>query len=253
MAVADGMSIRLDEVNKRIIHALMDDARNTSAPMIAEEVGVSPATIRNRIDRLEEGGIIKGYHANVDFDAADGMLKALYVATAPVEERARLAQQARTIAGVVNVREFVAGRENLHVLAVGDDVEAVNEVGRRLASLGLEIDDEKLIRTEQFRPYGPFGPTETHQQFSDYVSLAGGNEVVELPVDDDAPIAGMTLERAGREGLLEDGVLVVSIERDDAVLTPTGESEIRAGDIVTVLSRGEFTDSMFDAFEATGH
>ncbi|NUB92367.1 AsnC family transcriptional regulator [Haloterrigena sp. SYSU A121-1] len=243
------MSVRLDEVNKRIIHALMDDARNTSAPMIAEEVGVSPATIRNRINQLEDAGIISGYHANVDFDAADGMLTTLYVATAPVEERARLAQQSRTIAGVVNVREFVAGRENLHVLAVGDDVDAINDVGRELAALGLEIDDEKMLRTDQFQSYQPFGPAETHQQFSDYVSLTGGNEVVELTVDDDAPIAGMTLERAGAEDVLEDGVLVVSIERDDAVLTPTGESEIRAGDILTVLSRGEFTDSTLDAFE----
>lgn len=243
------MSIRLDEVNRRIIHALMGDARNTSAPMIADEVGVSPATIRNRIAQLEDAGIIRGYHANVDFDAADGMLSTLYVGTAPIEERARIAQQARTITGVVNVREFVAGRENLHVLAVGDDVEAVNDVARELTSIGIAIDDEKVVRTEQFQAYHPFGPADTHQQFSDYISLAGGNKVVELTVDDDAPIAGMTLERAAREGVLEDGVLVVSIERDDAVLTPRGESEIRPGDILTVLSRGGFTDSMFEVFE----
>ena len=245
------MSVRLDDVNKRIIHALMNDARNTSAPMIAEEVGVSPATIRNRITQLEDAGILRGYHANVDFDAADEMLTTLYVATVPIEDRARVAQQARTITGVVNVREFVAGEANLHVLAVGDTVEDLNDVSRELAALEIEIEDEKLLRTEQFQAYHPFGPAETHQQFSDYISLAGGNEVVQLTVDDDAPIVGMTLERAGREDLLEDGMLVVSIERDDAVLTPKGESEIRAGDILTVLSRGGFTESMLEAFEAT--
>ncbi|WP_121744483.1 Lrp/AsnC family transcriptional regulator [Natronorubrum halophilum] len=243
------MSIRLDEVNKRIIHALMNDARGTSAPTIAEEVGVSPATIRNRIHQLEDAGIIRGYHANVDFDAADEMLTTLYVATAPIEERARLAQQVRTITGVVNVREFVAGTENLHILTVGNDVEAINDIARELTSLGIDIDDEKVVRTEQFQAYHPFGPAEIHQQFSNYISLAGGNEVVELTVDADAPIAGLTLERAAREGLLEDGVLVVSIERDDAVLTPRGESEIRAGDILTVLSRGGFTERLFDTFE----
>ncbi len=244
------MSIRLDEVNRRIIHALMGDARHTSAPMIAEEVGVSPATIRNRITQLEEAGVIKGYHANVDFDTADDMLTTLYVGTAPIEARARLAHQARTITGVVNVREFVAGQENLHVLAVGEDVEAVNDIARKLTSLDITIEDEKVVRTEQFQAYRPFGPDETHQQFSDYISLAGGNEVAELTVDDNAPIAGMTLEEAGREGILEDGLLVVSIERDDTVLTPRGESEIRAGDILTVLSRGGFTAELFDIFEA---
>ncbi|MFC4438008.1 MULTISPECIES: Lrp/AsnC family transcriptional regulator [Natrialbaceae] len=244
------MSIRLDDVNKRIIHALMGDARNTSAPMIAEEVGVSPATIRNRINQLEDAGIIRGYHANVDFDSADDMLTTLYVATAPVGERARLAQQARTITGVVNVREFMAGGENLHVLAVGGDVEGVNDVARELTALGLDIDDEKLVRTEQFQSYHPFGPAETRQQFSDYISLAGGNKVVQLTVEDDAPIADTTLERAGTEGLLEEGLLVVSIEREDSVLTPTGDSEIRAGDLLTVLSRDGITDRMLDAFEA---
>ncbi|ELY57403.1 Lrp/AsnC family transcriptional regulator [Natronolimnohabitans innermongolicus] len=243
------MSIRLDDVNKRIIHALMDDARNTSAPMIADEVGVSPATIRNRIDQLEEAGIISGYHANVDFEAADEMLTTLYVATVPIEDRVRLAQQARTITGVVNVRELMAGEENLHVLAVGENADAINDVARELTALGIEIEDEKLLRTEQFQPYHPFGPNETHQQFSDYISLAGGNEVVELTVDEEAPIAGMTLAEAGHEDLLEEGVLVVSIERDDDVLTPTGESEIRAGDILTVLSRGGVAESIFDVFE----
>jgi DNA-binding Lrp family transcriptional regulator len=243
------MNIRLDDVNKRIIHALMDDARDTSAPMIAEEVGVSPATIRNRIRQLEDAGVIKGYHANIDFAAADEMLTALYVATVEVGKRARLAQQARTITGVINVREFVAGKENLHVLAVGEDAEALNDVSRELTDLGIVLEDEKLVRTEQFQSYHPFGPTQTHQQFSDYISLAGGNEVIELTVDENAPIAGKTLAQADEEGLLEEDMLVVSIERNDTVLTPTGKNEIRGGDILTVLSRRESTDAVFDFFE----
>ena len=244
------MNIRLDDVNKRIIHALMNDARDTSAPMIAEEVGVSPATIRNRINQLEDAGVIKGYHANVDFETADELITTLYVATVPIEDRARLVQRARTITGVINVREFMAGKRNLHVLAVGSDVEAINDVARELTELGIEIDDEKFVRTEQFQAYHPFGPAETHQQFSDYISLAGGNEVIELTVDNDAPIVGKTLGRADEEGLLEGDLLVVSIERDDEILTPTGESEVRAGDILTVLSRDGFTDSVLAPFES---
>lgn len=244
------MSIRLDDVNKRIIHALMNDARDTSAPMIAEEVGVSPATIRNRIDQLEDAGVIKGYHANIDFEAADEMITTLYVATVPIEDRARLAQQVRKITSVINVREFMAGKRNLHVLTVGSDIEAINDVARELTELGIEIDDEKFVRTEQFQAYHPFGPDETHQQFSDYISLAGGNEVIELTVDDNASVAGKTLRRAGEEGLLEGDLLVVSIERDDEILTPTGESKIRAGDILTVLSRDGFTDTVLAPFES---
>jgi DNA-binding Lrp family transcriptional regulator len=243
------MSIRLDDVNKRIIHALMQDARNTSAPMIADEVGVSAATIRNRINQLEDAGIIRGYHASINFEAADERLTVLYTVTAPMSKRTRIAQQTRKITGVVNVREFVSGEQNLHVTAVGPDVDAINDIARELTELDVEINDEKLVRTEQHQAYHPFGPTETHQQFSDYISLAGGNEVVELAVDDDAPIAGKTLEQAGSEDLLEDEVLIVSIERDDNVLTPTGKSEILAGDILTVLSRRDLDDSALAVFE----
>lgn len=39
---------RVDEIDRRIIHALMTNARETSAPMIAEEVTVSAGTILNR-------------------------------------------------------------------------------------------------------------------------------------------------------------------------------------------------------------
>ena len=66
------MAHRLDEIDRRIIHALMDDARNTSAPMIAEGLNVSAGTVRNRIDRLEAEDVIQGYTATVNFERAGG-------------------------------------------------------------------------------------------------------------------------------------------------------------------------------------
>ncbi len=243
------MSIRLDEVNKRIIHALMEDARNTSAPMIADEVGVSPGTIRNRIQQLEDAGIIRGYHANIDFERADGLLTSLYVCTAPVDERQRLAQQIRTISGVVNVRELLTGRDNLRILAVGENTNDLQKVSQEIVSLGLEIVDEDLVRSDDYQGYHPYGPTEMEQRFSDFISLTGGSEVIELTVPESAPIANKTLEQAGQDGILDDELLIVSIERDDAVLTPRGKTEIKTGDLLTVLSREGITEGMLKAFQ----
>lgn len=45
---------RLDELDRRILHALMDDGRNTTAASIADAAGVSGATVRNRIRNLED-------------------------------------------------------------------------------------------------------------------------------------------------------------------------------------------------------
>lgn len=55
-----GMANRLDEIDKRVLYHLAADARDTSAPAIAEEVNVSAGTIRNRIRQLEADGTIKG-------------------------------------------------------------------------------------------------------------------------------------------------------------------------------------------------
>lgn len=245
------MSVRLDEVDRRIVHALMADARDTSAPMIADEVGVSPATIRNRIRQLEDDGVISGYHANVDFERANGRLTNLFMCNAPVADRERLARKVRVIAGVVNVRELMTGRRNLHVLAVGEDTEDLRRIAREIANLGIDIQDEDLVQSEHFQTYQPFGPDEeSPAALSDFVSLSGGAEVVEVTVPIDAPITGMTLEEAGREGLLEDELLVVTIERDDDVVTPKGATEIRADDLVTLLSRESVSESALDAFES---
>ncbi len=244
------MPIRLDEVNKRIIHALMEDARNVSAPMIASEVGVSPATVRNRINQLEEAGIIRGYHATVDFEQADGLLTCVYICTAPVEDRHALAQAIRDISGVVSVRELLAGQRNLHITAVGADLSDLQEIAQNIASHSIEIEDESLLRGETTQGYQPFGPEETHKRFSDFISLTGGSEVIEVTVPETAPIANETLETAATEGLLAEDLLVVSIERNDDIITPRGGTEIKAGDLLTVLSRSGVTDEMLDAFEA---
>lgn len=245
------MSYRLDEIDRRVIHALMEDARNTSAPSIAQKVDVSPGTIRNRIDRLEDAGIIEGYHAQVDFEAAEGGLANLYMCNAPVSDRETLAGQVRAIPGVVNVRELMTGRRNLHVLAVGEDTTDLRRVARAISSLGIEIEDEDLVQTETFHPYAPYGPSdEPRDSVSDFVSLAGGSEIAEVTVRDDAPIAGLSLETAVDRALLDEDALVIAIERDDAVLTPHGDTVVRPADLVTVFSRGGVDSETLDAFHA---
>lgn len=243
------MSYRLDDVDRRVIHALMEDARNTSAPSIAAEVDVSPGTIRNRIDRLEAAGIIEGYHAHVDFEEAEGGLANLYMCNAPVSDRETLAGQVRAIPGVINVRELMTGRRNLHVLAVGDDTTDLRRIARAISSLGIEIEDEDLVQTETFHPYAPYGPAdEPRDSISDFVSLAGGSEIAEVTVREEASIAGLDLEAAVDRGLLGEDALVIAIERDDAVITPHGDTVIRPDDLVTVFSRGGVDDDTLDLF-----
>lgn len=244
------MGFRLDEIDRRVIHALMGDARRTSAPDIAEAANVSPGTIRNRISRLEDAGVITGYRAEIDFERADGRLTNLYMCNAPVAEREALAGQVRTVPGVVNVRELMAGRRNLHVLAVGEDTADLRRVAKAISNLGIDIEDEDLLQRETSHPYAPYGPKEGKRRstLSDFISLAGGSEIVEVTVQRDAPIAGRTLAEAAREGLIDDEVLIIAIECEEAILTPHGDTTVEPDDLVTLFSRGGISDRMLVAF-----
>ncbi|WEL24516.1 Lrp/AsnC family transcriptional regulator [Haloferax volcanii] len=230
---------RLDEIDRRILYALMDDARNTSASTLAAEAGVSGATIRNRIHKLEDSGIIRGSTAQVDFELAGGKLTNLYLCDVPVTEREALAHEARTIPGVINVRTLMTGRRNLHVLAVGESTGDLRRVARLLTDIGIHIEDEDLLEEELFAPYGPFDPDDGGHapEANDFISLTGDASVVEVPVQSDAPIADLTLEDASERGILDDETLVIAIERGDRELTPHGDTVIEPDDIVTVLSR----------------
>lgn len=244
------MGHRLDEIDKRIIYYLTKDARNTSAPIIAREVDMSPGTIRNRIQQLEERGVLKGYHAAVDFEQGDGRLTALFLCSADPSERGALAKLALDVSGVVNVREVLAGQRNLHVKAVGTDTGDFDRIERALGDLGLRIEDESLLQREQFHSYHPFGPDDdpdTHS-LTDFMSLAGGAEVAEITVSGTAQVAGKTLQEADREGVLGDDVLVVAIEREDEVITPKGDTPIYEGDVVTVFSRGGISSELLGIF-----
>lgn len=243
------MDYRLDEIDKRILFHLAADARNVSAPTIAEEVNVSPGTIRNRIKQLEEHGIIQGYTASIDYEQV-GRLTDLFVCTSPVPDRATIAQQVLDISGVVNVRELMTGRGNLHVKAVGTDTGDLTRIARALSNLGLEIENEDLVHREHDRPYAPYGPEgdRSRQSIMDVTSLTGGAEVVELTVHEDAPVAGRTLEEANQEGLIGPDVLVIAIERDESVITPKGGTEVLPDDVVSLFTRGGIKQATVQAF-----
>ena len=55
----------MDRIDVTILEALQDDARCSRAAL-ARRVGMSPAAVHERIKRLEQRGIVTGYHAHLD-------------------------------------------------------------------------------------------------------------------------------------------------------------------------------------------
>jgi Lrp/AsnC family leucine-responsive transcriptional regulator len=112
--------------------------------------------VRNRIHRLEEDGILTEYTASVDFEAAGSPLHTLIVCTAPVPQRNELARKALDVEGVIDVREVMTGEENVHVGIVGTDSNDLTRIGEELDEIGLEVNDEDLIRNDYTTPYEGF-------------------------------------------------------------------------------------------------
>lgn len=66
----------LDEVDRRILAALVEDARITNK-QLAELVGIAPSTALMRTRALSERGIITGFEAKVDLAAVGRSVQAL--------------------------------------------------------------------------------------------------------------------------------------------------------------------------------
>ena len=148
----------IDDVDRAILHALQEDARNMSSGDIAERTGTSDSTVRKRIQRLEKDGVVKGYSAEVDYQASGYPLRMLLFCTASIPDRGELIPEILEIDGVVSVQELVTGEQNLLVTVVGHTDDDITPVAQELLEMGLTVADEVLVRSHETTPFGEFDP-----------------------------------------------------------------------------------------------
>jgi DNA-binding Lrp family transcriptional regulator len=146
----------IDDVDRAILYALQEDARNMSSGDIAERTETSDSTVRKRIQRLESEEVIKGYSAEVDYQRSGYPLRMLLFCTAPIPERGELIPAVLDIDGVVSVQELVTGEENILVTAVGESDDDITPVAQELLDMGLTVADEVLVRSHETTPFGEF-------------------------------------------------------------------------------------------------
>lgn len=106
-----------------------------------------------------------------------------------------------------------------------DHMELFRRVGVNVLENPQRLIGEYLVRAVQ-RP-----------SVKDFMSLAGGAEVFEITVTEDSPLAEKTLQEADDEGVLDEEILLVAIERGEEIVTPRGNTTLHAGDLVTVFSK----------------
>lgn len=150
------MDSELDNVDRGILHLLQADARNTTAQEIGDKTGVSPSTVRNRIERLEADGVITGYLPSIDYEAANLPLQVLFVITAPPKRRSEAVEEILDIKGVVDVRETLTGRRNVYVEVVGTSTADVTRMTDAIHDLDLEIESSDILKHHRRQPFDHF-------------------------------------------------------------------------------------------------
>ncbi|SDD41331.1 Lrp/AsnC family transcriptional regulator [Natrinema hispanicum] len=148
--------VALDDVDRGILFLLQKDARNITIAEIAEEVDVSASTVRNRIENLEETGIIEGYFPKINYELANYPLHVLFVCSAPADEREELAVNALDRHGVVDVREMLTSTHNIYVEVVATDTRDLTEITNNLASMGFSIESSEIVTNHHTRPWAEF-------------------------------------------------------------------------------------------------
>jgi len=127
----------LDEVDRRLLALLVADGRQTYTDL-AKETGLSTSAVHQRVRRLEERGVIRGYTALVDPVAAGVPLTA-FVSIKPIDPAAPddLAERLAHL-DVIEACHSVAGEESyilkVRVAAPGE-LEAVLQEIRAAAQV----------------------------------------------------------------------------------------------------------------------
>lgn len=114
----------IDEIDRRILTALQADARVPNSAL-ADAVGIAPSTCHGRVRRLQELGVIRGFHADIDPAAIGLPLQAMVSVTLRSGARGKIRQfveQIRRRQQVIDVY-FLAGADDfiIHVAARDTD------------------------------------------------------------------------------------------------------------------------------------
>src|SRR5688500_18260411 len=126
----------IDGIDTEILNMLQENARTPNAE-IARQLGMAPSAILERIRKLEERGVITGYHARLEPRAlGQGLLAFVFVRSSGGPGHAGTDAEIAGIPGVLEVHH-VAGEDCYLVKVRAADTESLARLLRHgLGSIG---------------------------------------------------------------------------------------------------------------------
>ncbi|MBI5105622.1 MAG: Lrp/AsnC family transcriptional regulator [Solirubrobacterales bacterium] len=124
----------LDATDRRLLAELQEDARLSLAEL-GRRVGLSSPAVADRLRRLQDEGVIRGFHADVDPRALGLGLSAIIRVRPAPRQLPKVAELARATPEVVECHR-ITGEDCFFLKAHVRDVEHLEEVIDRFATHG---------------------------------------------------------------------------------------------------------------------
>ena len=140
---------------------------------------------------------------------------------------------------------------NLLVMMLGKELGVKRLISSVTDDEHLKLFDELGIATigNPFRLNGQFlYRTLQRPGVKDFMDLGNGAEIIEISVNDGAPIINKNLREINENKLLPKESLVVAIKRKKHLIVPDGTTQILAGDLVTLFTREGVTKDLLKKF-----
>ncbi len=146
-------TLQLDAVAWRILEALQHNARKSFAE-IGRQIGLSTPAVAERVHRLEEAGIITGYHAALDIAKLGIPIRVLVRLTIPGGDL----QVSRTVVAIKELAEIslchrITGDESFVIEANVVSIRHMEALIDKLSALGATSTSTVLSSPVQRREY----------------------------------------------------------------------------------------------------
>lgn len=138
----------LDEIDRRLLRLLQDDP-GRGVPDLADQLSMTTARVGRRLDRLREGGIIKGNHYTIDWAALGFLVSvSLRVTLDKTIPRAfdDFLAAARAVPEVIEIQTFL-GRVDVRLSLIAKDLKHYQNIYRQQILTLPHIADIEALMT----------------------------------------------------------------------------------------------------------
>ena len=141
--------MRISPADEQLLSLLREDARAATAGT-ARRLGLSRTTVQNRIARLEQQGVIRGYTVRVDDELERNRIRAHILITLRPKQ---MTSVVKSLQGMHEVRVLysVSGGHDLIALAVTASVGDMDVLTDRIGAIdGVERTTSSIILSTKF-------------------------------------------------------------------------------------------------------